>query len=225
MKLERKIFKTAIQEILVKEGTDEVLSEAAFPAYAHKNPLIDYIFWKRLKIVVNYIIKKKQEKTEILDFGCGSGVFSYTLASKGSHVTAIDLNLKPVRILSEKIKFPQNIHFIENDIFKIDFKENKFDYIVALDVLEHIPIAELDNYLELFINLLKENGEIIISGPTENVIYKIGRKLAGNDFTGHYHETDIVKIKQVFLRKSKIHILSKIFWPITLFEVFVTKKG
>ncbi|QYS86570.1 hypothetical protein JJC03_00320 [Flavobacterium oreochromis] len=62
MKIERKIFKTAIQEILSKKGTDEVLSEAAFPAYAHKNPLIDYIFWKRLKIVANYIDKKRKIK-------------------------------------------------------------------------------------------------------------------------------------------------------------------
>ncbi|OWP84675.1 hypothetical protein BWK59_04160 [Flavobacterium davisii] len=224
MKLERKIFKKAIQEILSKKGTDEVLSEAAFPAYAHKNPLIDYIFWKRLKIVANYINVRKDRKINVLDFGCGSGVFSYALASKGSDVTAIDLNLKPVTILSEKIKFPENINFIEDDIFKINFKGNKFDYIVALDVLEHIPISELDNYLELFINILKENGEIIISGPTENLIYKIGRKLAGSDFTGHYHETNIVKIKEVFLHKCKVDVLSKIFWPITLFEVFVTKK-
>ncbi|MFK7000549.1 class I SAM-dependent methyltransferase [Flavobacterium oreochromis] len=224
MKIERKIFKTAIQEILSKKGTDEVLSEAAFPAYAHKNPLIDYIFWKRLKIVANYIDKKKKDKTDVLDFGCGSGVFSYVLTSKGCNVTAIDLNLQPVRILSEKIKFPQHINFIENDIFKVDFKHSKFDYIVALDVLEHIPISELEDYLILFTDLLKENGEIIISGPTENIIYKIGRKLAGSDFTGHYHETNIARIKDVFLRKCKVHTLSKIFWPITLFEVFVSKK-
>ncbi len=38
------VFKKAVRCILNSKGTDAVLSEAALPAYAHKNPIIDYIF-------------------------------------------------------------------------------------------------------------------------------------------------------------------------------------
>lgn len=44
MKETKKLFKKTITSILADQGTDEVLSEAALPAYAHKNPIIDFNF-------------------------------------------------------------------------------------------------------------------------------------------------------------------------------------
>lgn len=214
----KRIFKNAITTILNKNGTNEVLSEAALPAYAHKNPLIDFIFWKRIAIAIDKVeIQKKN--LNILDFGCGTGVLSYQLASLNHTVTAIDLDLSPKNAVSEMIDFPKNIQFIEGDIFNKEFNY-KFDSIIALDVLEHIPLSILPNYLSLFKELLSENGKLIISGPTENILYKIGRFFAGSDFTGSYHETNIelikIECKKIFIVKK----IRKLYFPFVLFEVF-----
>ena len=62
----------------------------------------------------------------------------------------------------------------------MNFKEASFDIIYALDVLEHIN--DLEPYVTLFSKLLVPGGTVIISGPTENIFYKIGRKIAGKRF-------------------------------------------
>lgn len=223
MKKTKEIFKKSITTILNSQGTDEVLSEAALPAYAHKNPVIDYIFWQRLSESKKFIIQNCNKNASILDFGCGTGVFSYELGTLDYQVTALDLDLSPIKLLESKINYPKNINFIEGDFLKMDFNNQKFDAIVALDVLEHIPIEMLPTFLDKFKEILKPNGYFVVSGPTENFLYKLGRKIAGNDFTGHYHETTISEIKKVFRNYFEVKTIKKLIWPLTLFEVFYAK--
>ncbi|MFT3795439.1 class I SAM-dependent methyltransferase [Flavobacterium sp.] len=122
MNVTKKLFKQAIADLLHHQGTDEVLSEAALPAYAHKNPIIDYIFWKRLSVASSFIDSLDKANAEILDFGCGTGVFSYAMAQKGHRLYALDLDLTPVRLLSKTISYPDSIHFVQGDFFKQDFQ-------------------------------------------------------------------------------------------------------
>ncbi|HAX69509.1 MAG TPA: hypothetical protein DCY14_07890, partial [Anaerolineae bacterium] len=65
-------YRTAIRNVLaeVEKGR---LDEAAFPAYSHPNPLINWLFWQRLRKVMDYI-QRPTPYEKILDFGCGSGV-------------------------------------------------------------------------------------------------------------------------------------------------------
>lgn len=219
----KQVFKTAINDILNVNGTNEVLSEAALPAYNHKNPIVDYIFWKRVEIAIKDVISDLKKDRNILDFGCGTGVLSYHLSKLGYNLTAIDIDLSPKNQLSEYIEFPKNINFIEGDILKLNFDE-KFDAIFALDVLEHIPLIDLPIFLKCLDDLLLPNGRIIISGPTENIFYKIGRYFAGSDFTGNYHETNIFLIKIEFVKVFKVKALKKLLFPFTIFEIFRATK-
>ncbi|MBC8755120.1 class I SAM-dependent methyltransferase [Kordia sp. YSTF-M3] len=224
MKATKKVFKTEIIKRLKAQGTDEVLSEAALPAYAHKNPLIDHIFWKRLKVVADYVKKKKNGTLKVLDFGCGTGVMSYELASNSHEVVGLDLDLRPVHLLKQAIKYPDSITFMEGDLFDKDLEENSFDVVIALDVLEHMNDEQLIKYMEKFRSLLKDDGEVIISGPTENFLYKIGRKLAGQDFTGDYHDSEIQSIRKIVSKTYKVKSLAKILPILPLFDVFVAHK-
>ncbi len=217
----KKKFKTVFNDILKTTNSYEI-DEAALPAYAHKNPLIDYLFWKRLQVAFEHA-NKNNSYHKVLDFGCGSGCFSYLLANKGYEVTATDLDFGPLSLIKEKIDFPPNIKFIEGDIINHDLPNGSFDLIFALDVLEHIE--NLPDYIELFKRLLTPNGMIIVSGPTENVLYKVGRKLAGNRFTGDYHVTNISKIKSEFSPYLKVNTIKKLIFPLVLFEIFSASKG
>lgn len=217
----KKKFKTVFNDILKTTNSYEI-DEAALPAYAHKNPLIDYLFWRRLQVAFEHANENDSNK-KVLDFGCGSGCFSYLLANNGYKVTATDLDFGPLSLIKEKIAFPSSIDFIEGDIINHDLPNNSFDFIFALDVLEHIE--NLSDYIELFKRLLTPNGVIIVSGPTENVLYKIGRSLAGNRFTGDYHVTNIAKIKGEFSNFLKVKTIKKLIFPLVLFEIFSAKKN
>ncbi|MEN0046570.1 MAG: hypothetical protein AAF806_05905 [Bacteroidota bacterium] len=67
----KSIFKTAIQGILAKKNS-LLFDEAALPAYAHKNPLIDYLFWKRLSIVYHFIQRSYNQQIQLWDWSDGS---------------------------------------------------------------------------------------------------------------------------------------------------------
>lgn len=216
----KKIFKKLFREILDTTKNYE-LDEAAFPAYAHKNVLIDYLFWKRVQVAFDHAERHKGGK-KALDFGCGSGVLSYLLAKNDYDVTAIDIEFRPLNMIKEKIEFPKNIDFIEGDVLTLDLPENSFDVIFALDVLEHIE--NLQDYTERFQHLLTDTGKIIVSGPTENIFYKIGRKIAGERFTGDYHVTDISKIKSEFENTLHVRTIKKLIFPLVLFELFTAEK-
>ena len=59
---------------------------------------------------------------------------------------------------------------------------------------------KLIGYLKKFRKKMKNGARLIVSGPTENFCYRVGRRLAeffsGNgDFTGHYHHTNIDKLE------------------------------
>jgi 2-polyprenyl-3-methyl-5-hydroxy-6-metoxy-1,4-benzoquinol methylase len=172
-----------------KEKAKPETSEAAFPAYSHTNYFINKLFWERIKYALKLI--QVNERLDILDFGCGSGILSFILAKDGHRVIGIDIEDIPIKNILNEIIFPNNFIFIKEEILNLSYI-GKFDIIYALDVLEHIENTNL--YILKLLSFLKPNGKLIISGPTENLIYQIGRKIAGRDFTGHYHITNINKI-------------------------------
>lgn len=211
-------FKAAVQSILDNHASYEI-DEAALPAYAHKNPFIDYIFWRRVQIACDYAIANGSKR--VLDFGCGTGLLSYALAAAGKDVVAIDLNLGPLQLVKGKVTFPESITFVEGDLLTRDLGAGRFDLIVALDVLEHI--TDLGAYIDKFASLLNPNGAIVVSGPSENWLYKAGRRLAGSRFTGDYHVSNIHAIRDEFAASMATQTLASLVWPLTLFEIFVAR--
>jgi trans-aconitate methyltransferase len=91
----------------------------------------------------------------------------------------------------------------------------------ALDVLEHVD--DLPQTLSQLMNLLEPNGQLLVSGPTENILYRIGRKLAGPEYSGAYHERGIGEIKEELKKIARIEHIATLYRPIPLFEVFAAR--
>ncbi|MBL8091803.1 MAG: class I SAM-dependent methyltransferase [Anaerolineales bacterium] len=221
---EFKIYKTryrnAIQQVL-SETEKGRLDEAAFPAYSHKNPLINWLFWQRLRKVMEHVETGQYEN--ILDFGCGSGVMLPFLSSISKQVIAMDVDLLPIQSVQKYIPLANNVEVKDATKINIsDLPNNSFNLIIALDVLEHVQ--DLPKTLTELFSLLKPNGQLIVSGPTENILYQIGRKIAGPEYSGAYHERGIAEIKDEIKKIAHIHHIATLYQPIPLFEIFSAKK-
>ena len=97
---------------------------------------------------------------QVLDVGCGTGLFSYLAAKKGAKVTGIDYSKEAINVAQKSHTHP-NLLFQNFDIS--NFPTKKFDIIVSLGTLEH-----MDNpfqILKKFKKFLKNNGKIIITSP------------------------------------------------------------
>ena len=206
-------FVDATRKVLEAEHTEN-LDEAAFPAYSNPNPLMNFLFWERISHVMKDV-EKKGELGSVLDFGCGSGVMLPFLSQKADEVHAIDIDLEPLCRLEEHISFAENIRF--SDTHK-SLEKGSLDLIIALDVLEHVD--NLDAIFADLVSLLKSGGEIIVSGPTENIFYKVGRFLAGPTYSGDYHVRNIYDIQEIASQRFNVERMAALFFPIPFFVLF-----
>ncbi len=104
------------------------------------------------KFVFN-LLKKESKNSQILDMGCGEGVFVEELVSQGfKNVLGIDLNYS-----SELVK--------KENILETSFSPKQFDIILLLDVIEHMSFREQEKALKEIKRILKNDGKLIISIP------------------------------------------------------------
>jgi 2-polyprenyl-3-methyl-5-hydroxy-6-metoxy-1,4-benzoquinol methylase len=210
-------FRAIIRKVLA-ESEQGRLDEAGFPAYSHQNPLINWLFWQRLHKVMNYV-EADAPYEHVLDFGCGSGVMLPFLCKISSRVTAMDIDLLPFERVSRQRAFPANLQVHDaRQVALSELPKASFDLIVATDVLEHVE--DLAGTLNDMKDVLRPGGQIVISGPTENILYKIGRKLAGSEYSGDYHERGILEVRQLLAKQMQVIQIATLYWPLPLFEVF-----
>jgi 2-polyprenyl-3-methyl-5-hydroxy-6-metoxy-1,4-benzoquinol methylase len=213
-------YRSAIRSVL-HEAERGRLDEAGFPAYSHPNPLINWLFWQRLHTAMNYI-EKHAPYQKVLDFGCGSGVMLSFLAGCSREVVAIDIDLVPLERVKKYIPLAGNIQVLDaKQISTTQLPPKSFELINALDVLEHVD--DLPRTLSELLNLLEPGGRLVVSGPTENILYQVGRKLAGPEYSGEYHERGIAEIKRELSKLAHVQPIATLYWPIPLFEVFVAE--
>lgn len=106
------------------------------------------------------VYEKIQPKSEVLDIGCASGYFAKKLKKKNCRVWGIDSDREA---LNEASRFCDEVKTVNlENIKEIPFKR-KFDYILLLDVLEHLKNP--NNIMTAAKNSLKPTGRIIISTP------------------------------------------------------------
>ena len=210
-------FRAVIRKVLA-ESEQGRMDEAGFPAYSHPNPLINWLFWQRLHVVMNYIEQDAPYK-HVLDFGCGSGVMLPFLCGVSTRVTALDIDLLPFERVSHQRAFPTNLEVHDaREVTLKDMPKESFDIIVATDVLEHVD--DLPGTLTDMQMLLKPSGQIVISGPTENFLYKIGRRLAGPEYSGDYHERGILEVRDLLRKHIQVIHIATLYWSVPLFEIF-----
>ncbi|MDO9300044.1 MAG: class I SAM-dependent methyltransferase [Anaerolineales bacterium] len=214
-------YRNTIRQVLAQAESGR-LDEAAFPAYSHRNPIINWLFWQRLRKVMEHI-QRPTPYERVLDFGCGSGVMLPYLSQISSQVIALDVDLLPLERVQAYIPLASNVDVKDASKNNIsDLPANSFDLIIALDVLEHVK--DLPRTLNELLALLKQGGQLIVSGPTENILYRLGRKVAGPEYSGAYHERGIAEIKNELRHISRIEPIATLYWPIPLFEIFAAKK-
>jgi 2-polyprenyl-3-methyl-5-hydroxy-6-metoxy-1,4-benzoquinol methylase len=208
----------AAMEMVLQDAEPGQLDEVGFPAYSHANPLIQWLFWKRLHIVIDHVQRRAPYK-RVLDFGCGSGVMLPFLSGVCVEVVAADVNMMPLERM--KSHFPLAANVTEWNASGAALSEaaaHSYELIIALDVLEHVN--DLAGTLAQLLRLLQRGGELIVSGPTENALYRFGRRLAGPQYTGDYHERGVAEIRHMLGQQARITSLATLYWPIPLFEIF-----
>jgi 2-polyprenyl-3-methyl-5-hydroxy-6-metoxy-1,4-benzoquinol methylase len=100
-------------------------------------------------------------KNNVLEIGCGTGLFTKELAATDNTITAIDISSELIEKAKARIK-SNNVHFVVANAYDTGFKSGSFEYIVGSSSLHHLNV---DAALNEFIRLLKPGGKIMFTEP------------------------------------------------------------
>lgn len=116
--------------------------------------------------VAEFVAAEPQSsKTEILDIGCGVGNMSMNLASVLPGYSVVGLDLNPnVTAFANRYKDEDNLYIGSEDAFDTKNK-NRFKYIFALEILEHLHANQHVEFVDLMLEALTPDGLLFLSTP------------------------------------------------------------
>jgi 2-polyprenyl-3-methyl-5-hydroxy-6-metoxy-1,4-benzoquinol methylase len=173
--------------------------EMAIPSYLHRNPAMRWMAWRRVEVVARFFRDGCKTRGDnpgptVMDFGCGTGVLFDEVSQLAEKIYGVDIVLDPARLLVDQWKLGK-VTLLDPKDAKQRIPENSVDTIIAAEVLEHI--SPLDDTLAFFRSRLSPDGDLLVSLPTEGLLYRMGRRLAG--FRGDYHLNNAASIHRLIL--------------------------
>lgn len=136
---------------------------------------------------------------KVLDIGSGRGWFSLYAAERGAEVTALDLSEENLKRIKET---NPAISVLYGDACEVPIIDMTFDWIVALEVLEHLIDPKLA--VQHWKVLLKPEGKLLVTVPyKEEIRYSLcihcNQKTPAN---AHLHSFDKDSLVKLFLRNG-----------------------
>ncbi len=144
----------------------------------------------------------------ILDIGIGFGVYTNYILDISPYYIGLDVNkdsLKTTRNTHDQI-----IDCIQMSAEKIGFKENTFDGILMIEVLEHIP--DHKKALREINRILKPGGRLVLTVP--NKLFPMethGMRIGSRNISSHGFGIPLLPYLPIIFRKYMAN--AKVFSP------------
>ena len=127
----------------------------------------------REKILNHFDIAKDEKKPfkniNLLDIGCGGGLLSEPMAKLGANVTGLDVVEKNIKTASTHAKNQGlKINYIHSTVEKMSEKDEKFDVILNMEVIEHV--SDVNLFINSCNKILSANGIMIFASLNRTLI-------------------------------------------------------
>ncbi len=155
--------------------------------------------------LVGKILQHDQSQAKVLDFGCGDGRLIVELLARYPSlaiVAGVDISEKALTFARAMTWRDQRVEFFLNVTTAVK-KMGQFDIAVAMEVLEHIPPADLPDIVAHLHSALTEDGWLIVSVPTTNI--PLNRK--------HYQHFTLKTLTQIldsYFSLQEVHYVHRI---------------
>ena len=153
---------------------------------------LEYTYWwhqTRLAIAQALLHSAKLDRPAILDLGCGTGGFLEQMATALNARRAVGVDSSPQAL---DLSRDRKIEFQSCDLMQVtDFGPEKFDVVMAMDVLEHLP-AERPALDTAALNL-RAGGLFVCSVPAHMYLFSEWDK-----HLGHFRRYHRAMLKKIF---------------------------
>ncbi|GAB3640781.1 methyltransferase domain-containing protein [Spirosoma arcticum] len=139
-------------------------------------------FVERFRIWTDLFNQYVKATDNVMDIGCGSGVFSNYLAQMGCSVIGVDGSAEMIKLCNQKKKLDKAHYVLQSLPIPNPEDYEAQDVIIASSLLEYI--GDIGRMLQQIHAMLKPNGLLIVSMPNQLSLYRrIERRLFA--LTGH----------------------------------------
>ena len=112
--------------------------------------------------------EKPLEKLKILDIGCGGGLLCEPLSRLGAIITGIDASKNNIEVAKLHAKeMNLNIEYIHAAPENLDLKNNRYDVVLCMEVVEHLK--DINLFIENCSKLVKKNGIMFVATINKNL--------------------------------------------------------
>ncbi len=151
--------KPRIKFILPPKGslTPDGLADP-LPYYYH--PIFGKIYRKRVSMALSLLNERYES---VLELGYGSGIMLPTLCTIADSVKGIDIESDPIKVFSNINALGYKPKLILGNAEKTHYKNNEFDLVVAISIMEHIK--NFDGVIKEVFRILKPGGHFLVGMP------------------------------------------------------------
>jgi len=155
----------------------------------------------------------------VLDLGSGFGLFSLYFAKTcpGRRLVGVELNDKRVQEArrSAELLALDNVEYHNANVLEWE-GAGQFDAIYMLDVVHHLPHAEVPGFLERLVQLLKPGGTLLIKDVSDKPRYKmlitlaLDRLMVGTEPIRYWSPPVLAELLQGLGLDVKRHLMNDI---------------
>ncbi|MBW3112519.1 methyltransferase domain-containing protein [Bacillus sp. MCCB 382] len=103
----------------------------------------------------------------ILDVGCGSGIYGQLIAVHNANANVVGIDRKNVLSIAEeqarRMNVDRQIQYVSGDIFEVDYGIEQYDFLILSHILHGFSEIENKKLLEKCYLALKKGGKLIIN--------------------------------------------------------------
>lgn len=125
----------------------EIYDSLYLVAEEYTTKMLEFEFFPEKIQVVTDVLSGRHVST-IIDVGCGQGHYSRYLISKGYDVTGIELS----DVCCKKFLFDVK-HICMSVVDYVEQHNDRFDFVLCTDVLEHLHVSDIPSVLKGFSNM------------------------------------------------------------------------
>lgn len=111
-----------------------------------------------------FVARHLRKTDRVLEVGCGSGVGAMLLSQNCEHVIGLEVKTTELEEARSMNRRP-NVEFRSQDLFDVS-EPASYDAVVALDVIEHMPVEQGGRLLHGMARMMKPTGMVVLGTPS-----------------------------------------------------------
>lgn len=133
-----------------------------------------------------------------LDIGCGPGTFIGTLPAERRSL-GIDIATSQVQYAQEHYQTEFHTFAQENVLEELSFDEGSFDVVTIIELIEHLPMSELDSLFSIAAHVLSPGGLLLVTTPNYGSLWPVLEKVVNHLGEVTYEDQHISLFKRASL--------------------------